>query len=294
MAAQASASVAPRTGKYVALGSSFAAGGGTSDPSDVIDLGCGRLSTNYAHRVAVALGMDLTDVTCGGATIDNIVGTPQVTPSDNLTRPPQIDAVTADTSLVTITAGGNDVRLISSLWYYACQADPAVVDNIAGIPGPLKPIIKGALCGGVVDEAAIATAQAGVQQEMIDLIKKVKARAPSARVIIVDYATILPQSGNSCEGVPLTKAQLKYISGIATELQHATKAAAKAAGAELVELSKASARHDACSGDPWVSAWEFGPVLSGGTSAFHPTSEGMQAAADLVVRQFLKGRQSHP
>ena len=124
MAAQASASVAPHSGKYVALGSSFAAGGGTNDPSEVIDLGCGRLSTNYAHRVAVALGMDLTDVTCGGATIDNIVGTPQVTPSDNVTRPPQIDAVTADTSLVTITAGGNDVRLISSLWYYACQADP--------------------------------------------------------------------------------------------------------------------------------------------------------------------------
>ena len=60
-------------------------------------------------------------------------------------------------------------------------------------------------------------------------------------------------------------------------------------GVELIELSEASRHHDACSADPWVSGWEFGNVLAGGTAAFHPTAEGMQAAAELVIAQLERG-----
>jgi hypothetical protein len=59
--------------KYVALGSSFAAG-----PGIATQLGsCGRSNNNYSHLVAAALGLTPTDVSCNGATTANIVSTSQ-------------------------------------------------------------------------------------------------------------------------------------------------------------------------------------------------------------------------
>ena len=72
-----------------------------------------RSGRNYAHQVAEALSLRLADVTCSGATTSNIMTTPQHTLSGTL--PPQIDAVTPDTRLATITAGGNDAGYIGAL-----------------------------------------------------------------------------------------------------------------------------------------------------------------------------------
>ena len=86
--------------KYVALGSSFASG--PLIPNEV-DHSCLRSSNNYPHLVAAKLKLALTDVSCGNATTDNVVSTPQGA------NPLQIQAVTPDTKLVTVTIGGNDV-----------------------------------------------------------------------------------------------------------------------------------------------------------------------------------------
>lgn len=108
---------APAPGaKYVALGSSFAAG-----PGVATQLGtCGRSDHNYSHLVAAELGLTLTDVSCSGATIPNIVNSTQRDAA------PQIDAVSRDTALVTVTIGGNDIRFTSST--FAC-AGKAPADN---------------------------------------------------------------------------------------------------------------------------------------------------------------------
>jgi lysophospholipase L1-like esterase len=59
--------------------------------------------------VARALGLDLHDVTYCGATTSDII-----TPSA-AGQPAQLEAVTPDTRLVTITAGGNDVGFLPLL-----------------------------------------------------------------------------------------------------------------------------------------------------------------------------------
>jgi lysophospholipase L1-like esterase len=294
LAAPTAATAAPRSvdlpqdAQYVAMGSSFAAGGGTTDPAEILDLGCGRLSTNYAHRVAEALDLELTDVTCGGATIDNLLDTPQVTFLDGRARAPQIEAVTEETDLVTITAGGNDVGYIANLWRYACQADPTPVRTMP-VPPEFIPVVEQALCSGTVDRAAIEAALDALQGELVDLIEAAQERAPEARIVVVDYATLLPQSGAGCDVMPLPREQAKFILQVAAQMQRATKHATQRTGVELVELSKASRHHHACSDDPWVSGWEFGNILEGGTSAFHPTAEGMEAAAELVIAQLERG-----
>lgn len=107
MAAATAALGSPLGKNYVALGSSYAAGAnvGTSDPTDIGGV-CGRTTSSYPRLVADTLGLRLTNAACGGATIDNIAKTPQVTGETNPHAVElQINAVISATDLVTITVG---------------------------------------------------------------------------------------------------------------------------------------------------------------------------------------------
>jgi lysophospholipase L1-like esterase len=109
----------PAGSRYVAMGSSFEAGPGLPSRVPGSPRRAGRSTGNYAHLVARSLSLDLGDVTFSGATTGDILG-----PSA-AGQPAQLDAVTADTALVTITAGGNDVGFVPRL-------------TLASLPWPLR------------------------------------------------------------------------------------------------------------------------------------------------------------
>ena len=104
----------PAGSRYVALGSSFAAGPGIPARAPGSPRRAGRSASNYAHLVARELGLDLHDVTYSGATTGDILR-----PSA-AGQPAQLDAVTPATRLVTLTAGGNDVGYLPRLTLPAC------------------------------------------------------------------------------------------------------------------------------------------------------------------------------
>lgn len=265
--------------QYVALGSSFAAGPGLPP---LVDVGCARSSRNYPHLVAEKLGLNLIDVTCSGATVDNIMSVQQT--AGGTKRPLQIDAVDANTALVTITVGGNDANYILNMYRESCQEDAAPLDSIPGLPGA----VKNALCAPA-DLAGSQTLLEGVEDEMTAMVKEIKTRAPKARVLLVDYQTILPTNNKTCGTTPLTSDQMKYFNKFAKSLELATKRAAKKTGAEIIKLAQASASHDICSKDSWGFGWEFGnDLLTGGVLGYHPNGEGMAGAADLVVKGLTK------
>src|SRR5439155_12419484 len=137
--------------KYVALGSSFASG---PMIPDVADQSCLRSTNNYPRLVAAALKLSLTDVSCGAATTDHIISTPQGA------HPLQLDAVTPDTKLVTVTIGGNDVNYtVSNL---VCAGDGA----------------KGQSCLGTdVKPAEIDAALAALPAKMANTLAAIKAKA---------------------------------------------------------------------------------------------------------------------
>lgn len=115
----------PKGSKYVALGSSYAAGSGIPQ-----QLGgtCGRSDHNYAHLLATKLRLQLTEASCGGAVTANLLDTAQ---GDN---PIQIDSVTPDTKLVTLTVGGNDVGFVTTAFGCSnpdaeCTRDAAELDQ---------------------------------------------------------------------------------------------------------------------------------------------------------------------
>ncbi|GAA2577014.1 hypothetical protein GCM10010435_61460 [Winogradskya consettensis] len=252
--APAQTAAVPASGlNYVAIGSSFAAGPGIQPvQSGSGASACSRSDNNYPSVLTREIGANLTDVSCSGATTANVLTTSQ----NGL--PPQVNAVTSSTQLVTVTIGGNDVNYLGSLGAYTCQAD------------------GGSNCAGV-DRTAIDQAFTALGGRLENVVNAVHNAAPGAHVYLVNYFTILPDSGG-CTGVPLNADQSAYERSIATRLATATSNAASATGATLVDLAAISHGHDACSADPWV---ETGHPAAG-RSAYHPNEAGMRAAAAAV------------
>ncbi|GAA4736335.1 SGNH/GDSL hydrolase family protein [Modestobacter marinus] len=252
--------------RYVALGSSFAAGPGIEP---ILDPGCARSGGNYPHLVAERLGYDLVDVTSGGATIDDVLTRPQALLAGG-TVPPQVDAVGPDADLVTVTVGGNDVEYLLTLLRCSSRADPE------GTPLPAR-----AFFGTPIDPAAVHAALAVLPGRLAGLVGEVRRRAPRARVVLVDYLTVVPD--RATPAFPMSEEHRLLCADVGRRLEAATAAAARDSGAELVAASAVSRDHAVGSADPWVTGWVFGDLLGGGVAPYHPNAAGMRAVADLLT-----------
>ncbi|MFF4052770.1 ricin-type beta-trefoil lectin domain protein [Streptomyces chartreusis] len=238
---------------YVAMGSSFAAGPGIPPTQDSEGASaCARSGVNYPSIVAREIGANLTDVSCSGATTANVLTTSQSG------QPPQVQAVTAETRVVTVTIGGNDVNYLGSINAYSCQTG------------------GGTNCG-TVDRNAINQTFPALAGRIENVVKAIRGAAPQAHVYLVNYFTLLPASG-VCANVPLTDDQATFERSIASRLAEATATAATATGATLVDLAAASRGHDACSASPWVESYR----PAAGRATYHPNEAGMRAASTLV------------
>ncbi|MFK4547999.1 lysophospholipase L1-like esterase [Streptomyces tendae] len=238
---------------YVAMGSSFAAGPGIPPTQEGDGAAtCSRSAGNYPSIVAREIGANLTDVSCSGATTANVLTASQSG------QPPQVQAVTAATRLVTVTIGGNDVNYLGSINTYSCQTS------------------GGANCG-TVDRGAINQTFPALAGRIENVVKAIRGTAPQAHVHLINYFTLLPGSG-VCGNVPLTDDQAAFVRSIASRLAEATATAAAATGATLVDLAAASRGHDACSASPWVESYR----PAAGRATYHPNEAGMRAAATLV------------
>jgi lysophospholipase L1-like esterase len=242
------------------MGSSFAAGPGVGTSDEPVTR-CARSAQNYAHLTEQHLGLKLIDVSCSGAATAHITG-----PWNEL--PPQIDAVTADTALVTMTIGGNDVRYIGNLGAASCRA---TASDPSACPAIVPP-----------DEAAFAL----LDRSMRATFAAVRARAPKARIIVIDYPRVLPESG-ACARAPLRADDAALALATAKRLAEITAAAADAEGAEILKASELSRGHDACAADPWMSGY----LSQSGTRvpvAYHPNAAGMAAIADALVKKLAQ------
>lgn len=254
--------------KYVALGSSFASGPGIEP---LVHVGCRRSARNYSHLVAGELGLDLVDVSCGGATIDTLLDVAQELLTGG-SVPPQIHAVTADTDLVTITVGGNDVDHMLNLYRYSYRAVPEPV------PAPMR-----ASFDTPVDKPAVARMLTRLPTRLAELVAAVEQRAPHGRVVLVDYLTVLPDQPPDSDRLPLGDADWEFCREVEQRLAAVTATAAESTGAELLRASELSRAHHALSDEPWVSGWEFGPVPGTGAVAYHPNAAGMAAVAAALL-----------
>lgn len=248
-----------------ALGSSFAAGP-TLEP--VADRAAMRSAVNYPHRLATALEAELVDLTVSGATTQTILDAPQVI-APGVRFPPQIDGLPAGADLVTITAGGNDLRYIGAMLATAWRRhDPAA--PLAAALGPQYPDIP------PVTDASISAVGAGLSR----IVDATRARAPRARVVLVDYLTVLDPGSRSAV-VDFADQELAAFRALQDALERAFRQAAERSGVDLVAVSGHSRGHGLGSATPWINDFRPDPRRTAGS--FHPTAAGMTAVADTLV-----------
>lgn len=251
--------------EYVALGSSFASGPGVTVRVPGSALPCGRSADNYAHQLARRRHLSLVDMTCNGATAVNILRHGQ------FFQPAQIKAVTADTRLVTVTIGGNDVSYLRNLIALHCMNAPGDVPAWQRMIGLCTP----------VPLSAVEAAFAGLAANLKEITGEIHRRAPRARLIFIPYLSVLPPAG-TCAALGLTRGEADRMRLVGARLNAIPREAAKAAGADFVDATAMSAVHSACAATPWVNGFVFS--LSGGKFPFHPNLAGMTAIADALDR----------
>jgi len=248
---------------WAGLGDSYAAG--PLIPNQQLSpLGCLRSDHNFAHLAAAALGRSLADASCSGAKTDDMTAPQDVTPGQN---PPQFNALTTDTQIVTLQIGGNDIGFTSIL-------ENCATANPFAHPCRDKYVVNG--------HDTLADKIAATAPKVATVLQGIHARSPGARVFVVNYAAILPETGSGCwPQVPIAFADVPYLRSVEKNLNAMLAQQAAANGARIVDDYTASIGRDACksSSTRWVE-----PLVPANAAApFHPNARGEAGIAAEVV-----------
>jgi len=268
MALVVAPSIAGAAPSYVSLGDSYTSGPFILPFASGAPLECLQSARNYPHLAASALGLALRDVSCSGATTENLTTTAQY--SD---QPPQLDALGSSTQVVSVGIGGNDKGLFLNT-LIVCGAE----DLVFPFGTPCKDTYGHKLAEEIVEDGPVV----GGALHQIHVI------SPSAKVFVLGYPDILPQSGNCWPTVPLTTGDVAYLNGMEKELNAMLSSEASANGATYVDTYTPSIGHDACKS---LSVRYVEPVLPESDAfSVHPNERGMEAdASELEAAMRAKG-----
>ena len=245
---------------YAALGDSYAAGPLIPNQS-LNPLGCFRSDHNYAHLTATALGLTLNDVSCSGATTVDMTQSQSVEPGP--ANPPQFNALTASTGIVSLTIGGNDIG-------FSEVAESCITIN------PFSTPCKNKYDPGGHDQLAERIAAAA--PKVAAVIQGIHARSPKARVFVMNYPAIFPETGYGCfPQMPIGFGDVPYLRSTEQHLDQMIAEQAAANGATLVNWYAASIGHDSCKSlsNRWVE-----PLIPSELAfPIHPNKAGMAGGA---------------
>jgi lysophospholipase L1-like esterase len=248
--------------EYVALGDSYAAG--PLIPLQIPPFGCLKSNNNYAHLTARQLGLQLTDPSCSGAETEDMENPQNVDPDGP--NPPQFNSLTATTDVVTLQIGGNDIG-------FSSIAEDCTSTTNEGTPCQDRYVHDGR---DEISERIQATAPL-----VAAVLQGIHSRSPEARVLVVNYAAILPDTGTGCwPQMPITAGDVPYVRAKQKELNAMMATQAAANGADLIDWYTASIGHDAC--QPPVIRWVEPVVPVNAAAPIHPNLGGMMGASALL------------
>jgi lysophospholipase L1-like esterase len=248
----APAAAAPATTvDYVALGDSYAAGTGAGAESTA----CRVTDGAYPKLWAATDKVDLTFAACSGADTAGVLRD-------------QLGGLGADTDLVSITVGANDLRLVDTL--RACAAAPqsqACTDALAAIPVALSAI--------PTNVGALLTA--------------VHGKAPAAKIVVTGYPVPFADVAE-CPQLPLGPALREAGNTAIAGLNRALEATARAAAAVFVDVNRAFTGHAQCTAAPWLVGLEglgnetiLHPTLTGQTEGFLAAFTAQAGTVDEIL-----------
>jgi len=256
------------SGPFVALGDSYAAGNLVPSSPSGTPAGCLRSSHDYGADAAAALRVSrYVDATCTSASIKSMTQPEQVLLGTN---PPQFSFLAANDSVVTLTIGGDDMGFAGILKTCAALSFTDLFGN---------PCQRHFTAGGTDQLVAAINATA---PKVAAVLRGIHARARHARVLVVGYPDILPNTGRGCWPlVPFAFGDVPYLRGIEIVANQMLARAAAANGATFVNTYKATIGHDACQAAN-VKDVE-GLIPTSPAYPFHPNRRGEQVIADQVL-----------
>ena len=234
---------------YVALGDSYSSGTGTR--SYLADgTSCLRSVYAYPSLIASAKGYALNFRACSGAKISDVTNS-------------QLSALTASTSYVTLSVGGNDAGFADVL---TTCAQPAWLSN----------------CNGAVDRAQ-AYIRNTLPAALNTLYASIRARAPQAKVTVVGYPRIF--NGEDCNLLTwFSPTEESRLNATADLLNSTTAARASAAGYSFANPTSRFVGHAVCDSPEWINGLS-NPV----TESYHPNKTGQASGYTPAVSPFVTG-----
>src|SRR3954447_10204986 len=253
---------------YVALGDSYAAG--PLIPAQLPPFGCLKSSSNYAHLAAPQMRLPLRDPSCSGAKTDHMTASQGVTPGPN---PPQFNSLQADSTLVTVQIGGNDIGFSE------------IVRNCASSNGPQGHPCQDRYVTAGGDE--ISGRIQATAPKVAAVIQGIHSRSPNAKVYVVNYLPIFPEkplAPGLPEGcypqIPVASEDVPYLRAKEMELNQMLADQAAANNASVLDTYTLGIGHDAC--QPPALRWVEPLAPVNAAAPFHPNIFAMRAEAQLL------------
>ncbi|WP_246018788.1 SGNH/GDSL hydrolase family protein [Saccharothrix australiensis] len=214
---------APAAPEYVALGDSYAAGVGADRAS------CGRDRNAYPELYAATHRLELEFAACSGATTGDVAR--------------QAERITGETSLVTVTVGGNDAGFSDVLTTCVLRSEEKCLRRVD-------------------------TAEEFIEDELprrLDALYRSVRERTSARVVVLGYPHLFDTDGRC----GMSKARREALNGASDRISEVLRDRAEAAGFAYADVRDEFEGHGVCSDDPWIHDLTF-PV----GDSFHPNAAG--------------------
>lgn len=239
----ASADTVDAAPAYVALGDSYSSGVGAGDYDP--DSGeCKRSPNAYPQLWSNANAPSSFEfAACSGATTDDVLNG-------------QLSALNADTGVVSISIGGNDIGFADTMTTCVTKGEAACLERAEEARAYVSGTLPGRLDG---------------------VYGAIKAKAPNAQVVVLGYPRFYQLDGECNAG--LSEASRASLNETADLLSDTTQQRAAAAGFSYGDLRPAFTGHEICSADRWLHSVTV-PDLG---DSYHPTAAGQSGGYYSVM-----------
>ncbi|MCN9243922.1 SGNH/GDSL hydrolase family protein [Streptomyces sp. RY43-2] len=240
------ASAQASTGAYVALGDSYSSGVGSG--SYISSSGdCKRSTKAYSYLWQSSHApSSYSFMACSGAVTTDVINN-------------QLGALNSSTSLVSISIGGNDAGFADVMTNCVISSDSGCLSKIATAKAYVDSTLPGRLDA---------------------VYNQIRAKAPSARVVVMGYPRFYKLNTTLCLGLSETKRAA--INGAVDYIDAAISKRAANHGFVFGDVRSTFSGHEICSSDSWLHSVDW---LNIGES-YHPTAAG-QSGGYLPVLNSL-------
>ncbi|MGF7122270.1 GDSL-type esterase/lipase family protein [Rhodococcus sp. AG1013] len=181
----------------------------------------------------------------------------------------QLEALSADTDLVTVTIGANDINLVTTA---PCCLNP--------LPERYGTSCADAFTAGGVDQQRPLVDQ--VAPQWGTALDEIRAHAPNAEIVVVGYGTYTPPGGCP-DRQPMWPRGADYLQNVIDSVDDAMAAQARSRAMAFVDIRTVTSGHDICAD---VSRAHYAGVVPAESAVpLHPTALGMQAIGAYVAEQ---------